>query len=337
MIVIFSNNQDYSTFDVMQWLQFFGSKKVIRINSRNLNNRLIKKVCLNGKNGEFQFTIENESFFISDIEAVWYRKGVNWLNDEFFKINIKNEAFISNYLTSKMEGERKKLGEFIDYIITKSCSVLGNPFKSDLNKLIVLEKARELNLKVPDYVVSNSVPFIIDFLNETKPGAISKAMSDGVYKFDDIKSLKGYFTYTEELFAKDLDELNVNLPPSFIQKKVEKSFEVRVFFLEDEFYSMAIFSQNDEKTKVDFRKYNEDKPNRFIPYLLPDHIQKKLLHLFKSLGLNTGSADLLVDENDTHYFLEINPVGQFGMVSLPCNYNLEKKVAINLLNKCRKK
>jgi hypothetical protein len=31
-------------------------------------------------------------------------------------------------------------------------------------------------------------------------------------------------------------------------------------------------------------------------------------------------------------FLEINPVGQFGMVSHPCNYYLEKRIAQNLIN-----
>jgi hypothetical protein len=32
-------------------------------------------------------------------------------------------------------------------------------------------------------------------------------------------------------------------------------------------------------------------------------------------------------------FLEVNPVGQFGMVSRPCNYQLERKVAELLLRK----
>ena len=30
-------------------------------------------------------------------------------------------------------------------------------------------------------------------------------------------------------------------------------------------------------------------------------------------------------------FLEVNPVGQFGMVSLPCNYQLEKRIAQYLI------
>jgi hypothetical protein len=33
-----------------------------------------------------------------------------------------------------------------------------------------------------------------------------------------------------------------------------------------------------------------------------------------------------------YVFLEVNPIGQFGMVSAPCNYNLEKKIAQYLIN-----
>ena len=45
------------------------------------------------------------------------------------------------------------------------------------------------------------------------------------------------------------------------------------------------------------------------------------------LEYKTGSIDLLLDTENNYYFLEINPVGQFGMVSIPCNYNIEKKIA----------
>ena len=45
------------------------------------------------------------------------------------------------------------------------------------------------------------------------------------------------------------------------------------------------------------------------------------------LNLNCGSLDLVLDNNGIYYYLEVNPVGQFGMVSFPCNYYLEKKIA----------
>jgi glutathione synthase/RimK-type ligase-like ATP-grasp enzyme len=52
------------------------------------------------------------------------------------------------------------------------------------------------------------------------------------------------------------------------------------------------------------------------------------------LKLNTGSVDLIFSEEDNkYYFLEVNPMGQFGMVSKPCNYYLEKEMAQYLTKK----
>lgn len=100
---------------------------------------------------------------------------------------------------------------------------------------------------------------------------------------------------------------------------------------------MAILSQSDEKTKIDFRKYNEEKPNRNVPFKLPDDIDQKIKQLFKYLDLNTGSVDLIVDHQENFYFLEINPVGQFGMVSYPCNYFLEKTSCFKPYTTCERK
>ena len=77
---------------------------------------------------------------------------------------------------------------------------------------------------------------------------------------------------------------------------------------------------------MDFRHYDFDIPNRSVPFQLPHLIEKKIHKLFKALGLNTGSVDLIKSQKGEFVFLEINPMGQFGMVSYPCNYQLEKKV-----------
>jgi len=96
---------------------------------------------------------------------------------------------------------------------------------------------------------------------------------------------------------------------------------------------MAIFSQKNNQTSIDFRKYDSQIPNRTIPYKLPVWVEKQLTSLFHKLGLNTGSVDLILTPNEEYVFLEINPVGQFGMVSYPCNYYLEKEVAKLLYEK----
>ena len=115
--------------------------------------------------------------------------------------------------------------------------------------------------------------------------------------------------------------------PSLIMEKIEKKYEIRSFYLDGRFYSMAIFSQNNKQTEVDFRKYCADRPNKVEPFKLPCDIEEKLERLFRYFDLNCGSIDIIVDKNGKYVFLEINPVGQFQMTSIPCNYNIEQIIA----------
>src|SRR4029077_20858467 len=110
-------------------------------------------------------------------------------------------------------------------------------------------------------------------------------------------------------------------------------YELRVFYLAGECHAMAIFSQNDPETRADFRRYNRLRPNRMVPLRLSSETAARIRRLMDDLGLETGSLDLLQTPDGREVFLEINPVGQFGMVSAPCNYHLEKKVAELLIRK----
>ena len=56
----------------------------------------------------------------------------------------------------------------------------------------------------------------------------------------------------------------------------------------------------------------------------------------EALGLVMGSIDLIRSTEKEYVFLEVNPSGQFEMVSLPCNYHLEEKIANYLIRKKNK-
>jgi glutathione synthase/RimK-type ligase-like ATP-grasp enzyme len=120
--------------------------------------------------------------------------------------------------------------------------------------------------------------------------------------------------------------------PSLIQRKIDKKYEIRVFYLMGNMYSMAIMSQNKNETEIDFRNYQNQNPNRTLSYELPDEINKKIIKLMDVLKLNSGSIDFIYNTNNEYVFLEVNPVGQYGMVSYPCNYYIEKKIANYLTN-----
>lgn len=123
---------------------------------------------------------------------------------------------------------------------------------------------------------------------------------------------KGTFFVEKE----DIDNINKYFFVSIFQSYVEKKYEVRIFFYKNFYYPMAIFSQNDDKTMVDFRNCNIERPNRFLPFSMPDNELKKLKKLMKHKQLSSGSIDLIVTpNNDFFVFLEVNPQEQFHWLS----------------------
>lgn len=140
-----------------------------------------------------------------------------------------------------------------------------------------------------------------------------------------------YCNYTETVSDEFIDTLNDDFFPSLIQQQLDKAYELRIFYLHGNYYSMAIFSQSDQQTCVDFRKYNDKKPNRTVPFCLPSCIEEKIKCFMMTMNLNSGSIDMIVTKKNDYVFLEVNPVGQFGMVSGPCNYRLEKEIATYLI------
>ncbi len=291
MLIIHSILFDNSTNDVIDWLCYKGGA-FIRINS----------------DSSYQFQIDAEitieGINVYDFKSYWYRKGT------FSGLNHFYSAIPQIHYS--LEENRIKI---LQYVESKLCEKkhLNRFFNSNPNKLLVLEKAKKSGLKVPDYILTNK-------LKNSDKKYIYKPVNEGGHL-----ELEDYIgnAYTEMYDEKKQQTYGL----TFFQELIEKKYELRIFYLDGKFFTMAIMSQKDKKTKVDFRHYNKEKPNRNVPFQLPFKIEKKLDLLMKDLDLKSGSIDMIVSKNREYYFLEINPVGQFGMVSYPCNYYLEKEIA----------
>jgi ATP-GRASP peptide maturase of grasp-with-spasm system len=206
---------------------------------------------------------------------------------------------------------------------------LSHPRRSSLNKLDVLQRAARAGIATPATLVTTGREAARRFCDRhgtviTKPIGEVDAFIEGEIS---------HFLFTTALGPAEIEALPESFAPSLFQERVEKAYELRVFYLDGEFHAMAIFSQNDPQTRTDFRQYNRERPNRNVPYRLSPRLAGSLRRLMDELQLETGSIDLLVTGDGREVFLEINPVGQFGMVSKPCNYHLERKVAELLLSK----
>jgi len=310
VILIFSINNDYSTSAVISWLIKL-NKPFIRINE----DTLIELLWLNSS--DFAIMVNGKTVLGSQITKMWYRRGGLNLFAKF-----KNDL-IKNYLRT----EHTALIEYFYHRLDKIPSI--NKFKnSDINKLYLMDLCQQYDILAPQYLVTGCKKALTNFFEQEKR-IISKPISTPFSLQDDEGF--SHMAYTSMVNREDIDALPEQFVPTFFQRAIAKAYEIRAFYLNGKFYAMAIFSQNNSNTNVDFRNYDRDKPNRVAPYSFEKTYEQKLKKMLDAYGLNCASFDVIYASDDArYYFLDLNPVGQFGMVSAPCNYNLEKEIAMVL-------
>jgi len=258
---------------------------------------------------------------IHEVNVIWYRR---WLPQGYLagSIIIKNNPLLRWQL---LDYQKQELSALKNFILTqlRSHRMLSDYTRTAVNKPEVLQKAAAIGLSIPESIITASKKTLLAFHEKNGEVVVKSINEAGLFAHNN----KFHVTFTGLLTKEKIETLPDTFFPSLIQEYIPKQYEIRSFYLDGRLFSMAIFSQAAKSTQVDFRNYDLKKPNRNVPYQLPATIEKMIDILMKQLGLNSGSIDLIRASDGRYVFLEINPVGQFGMVSEPCNYYLEEKVA----------
>ena len=317
MILILSQDDDQSTADVIDWLYIKG------VNFKRLNYQDIYFDF----NLSYRLDERNEKLPVLkdyEIKAIWLRRWNKFLDD--YKLFDRDESKLADSINRIMNLEASIFSEhFFEEL--KQRKWLTTPNQYTVNKLNVLNAAIKVGLKIPPTLVTSSQKDLKLFYEEFDGKIIVKPIDESRPLFYQNNA---YFNYTTDF---DIDDFkNQHFALTLFQKKIEKAFEVRVFYFFGKCLSMAIFSQEDENTKNDFREYNLTQPNRDSVFKFDKSMEIKIKRLMDRIGLDTGSLDFICNQSNDFIFLEVNPIGQFGMVSYPCNYFIEKEIANKLIN-----
>jgi hypothetical protein len=140
MILILTEEADYSSCMVIEWLLFYNIN-FIRVNETDI---LTVDFILN----DIKIKSKSNFLLLSNIKGIWYRRG--FLN---LKLKLTNDDDLDRF---RMQ-EFKKIKEYLYYKL----SLLPNINRytiSDVNKLIVSDHARNLGLRTPEeFIISNIV------------------------------------------------------------------------------------------------------------------------------------------------------------------------------------
>lgn len=331
MICILSEARNEPTTEVvMDWLRLWGVPHV-RINGDDLLRLDGPSLEIDRSGASVRFRLGELPFDPGSIRAAWYRRwgyAPQYTCTEVFESAEHERSFNVHSSLLHLNKELNTVSEMLFQTLA-AARWLGSPGIRTLNKLATLQKAAALGLDVPRTLVTADPEQAREFLRSCKAIITKPNCNMLLCAFDG--ALWG--TYTRKLTdGHDLDEWPGGFPTLF-QEHLEKRYDLRVFYLDGQCHTMAIFSQGHPETSTDFRRYQYKTPNRTVPYRLPGIIEQKLTVLMEQIGLDSGSIDIVRTLEGRYVFLEVNPTGQFGMVSMPCNYHLERKVAEALVER----
>lgn len=308
MILVLSDRNDLATYRVVKNLEYQGNEVIIITDEDIVTD-------INISEQDIKLRTEIAEIRFSEIKAYWYRRGN-------FNLKQTETVNVSPEMQKDMSNERSMTQELLHVALLRKPH-LGSIFNADLNRMAVLWRARECGLETPGMGLFNTKSDLCKF-QEKHNKIIVKPLGNGA---NFIRNNKLFVTYTSIFSKQDIRLLPEYFPASLFMEYVEKKYEVRVFYIDGECYSLATFSQGDPLTEIDYRRYNKQDPNRNAYYELPEAVQVKIRSLMNVLNLNTGSVDIIVTPDDRFVFLEVNPVGQFLNIEELTNQNLSARIA----------
>lgn len=272
--------------------------------------------------------------------SVFYNDGtksiVNLDNFTFTNDEIKsiwNTSALRISLNDKIDRETHKFAqaEWSEGITTLWNSIparwINSPvsISKSVNRLEQLKHARSIGLSTPKSLVTNDPENLLNFYEECAGNIIGKTLhsSEGVPE--------GKMIFTTKISKEDLKKIDdLRYAPCLFQEYIPKKTELRITIIGDTLHVAEIYSQKSEKTKHDWRNYDDFSKTPYVKSEIPDNISKKLLMLMKKMNLEFGAADLIRTPTDEFVFLEINPNGRWWWIQELTGMNIAQDIAKNL-------
>ncbi|PSK92539.1 grasp-with-spasm system ATP-grasp peptide maturase [Taibaiella chishuiensis] len=336
-LLVQSSSTDASTNDVLDWLYYLsgGDYAVVRLNDTGYIRSVT--VQMNNREQRICLATQDRELYLDELDSRWYRRGRLSLPAATFTKTDAETFALALHTRRYVDAETDVVCNFIENNLDRYTASLNRQADDGINKLDLLQLAAELGISIPDTLVTNERQALLAF-GLKYPMLVTKSLGRNAFTcpLEQAGSVKlGMGTVL--INAADINTLYAAAGgplalPALYQQYVDKQLELRIFYLDGAFYPMAIFSQADARTRVDFRHYDPARPNRCVPYQLPEPVERKLDALMQHAGLTSGSVDMILTPDNDYVFLEVNPVGQFQWLARNCNYDIDRQIAAYLLN-----
>lgn len=268
-----------------------------RLNAEDLTSSTVRYFPASGKN-KFNLRICGRELSLSRINAAYFRRP----GRPVASTNI--ESGHREYCESEWISLLKSLSSVLHY------QWLNSPQAIDAaeNKPLQIFLAAQMGFNIPETIVTNDVASAQELLDSGK--TIAKPLRNALVKTGDQESV----IFTTSVNAIDQRSISsIHAAPIIFQRQIEKEFDVRVTVVGNNVFAVAIYSQENVDTMVDWRN-GENLTLKHLAIDLPDDVRELCIGLVNRLHLRFGAIDLIKDRRGKYWFLEINPNGQWAWI-----------------------
>lgn len=191
------------------------------------------------------------------------------------------------------------------------------------NKLYQQLIAKEIGFNLPEGIVTNEPEHFRQFVEKYNDDCIVKPIYSGQIGWPETKQV----VFTSKLDAIPLNK-QIEVCPTYIQKRIEKKYDIRVTVVEETIFAARIHSQSNPHTQTDWREGENLLEHEIID--LPEVLANQCRKLLKQLNLKFGAIDFVETQDNQFVFLEINPNGQWAWIQLQTGMPISDAIAKTL-------
>lgn len=287
--------------DCVQWLEDeleARGARGVRLDTDRYPGEVQLSTALQGKKTRRTLVIDGRAHDLSGLTALWYRR---------FFAGGRLPDTLGDLREASVEESRRTLYGSIAALGCFELDPLRCVRAADAKEL-QLHRARAFGLDVPKTLFSNDPRAVRQFFRACRGRVITKMQSS----FAVYRGGRELVVYTTKLSAGDLRELEgLRHCPMTFQELLPKKVELRATVVGKRVFTAAVDSQASEQARIDWRRDGVGLLEAWTRYQLPAKVERALLKLTASFGLNYAAADFVVTPKGRHMFLELNAGGEF--------------------------
>ena len=318
VVLLLTHSRDVFTIDrVAEGLRRRGARPV-RMDTDRFPEEARLSLLDTGAGPRFLLDTGQGTVDVSQPEAVWTRS---------FWPPKWTEELDPQYRAACASQAREMLAGFWAGLAPRRWISRPDAAVASANKLLQHAAAREVGLAVPRTLVTNDAEEARRFFDRVDGRMVAKML----HPLSMSMGRSPETVYTSDVTPDMLDELDsLRFAPMIFQEKVDKEVELRVKYVCGRLFTGAIDASGTSSGQTDWRRAEvAESPWRHDR--VPAEVARRMRRLMARLGLAAGAFDFIRTPAGEHVFLEVNPLGEWGMLERDLGLPISEAIASALL------